>query len=82
MAIEGGGVELREDVDLVDGAVDTVAHWNIDESVSAADRHLPRHHDHAPSSQRCFTLQHKITSRAEAALNACHNCSLDCKYMD
>ena len=50
MAIEGSGVELREDVDLVDGAIDTVAHWNVDESVCAADGHLPRHHDHAPSS--------------------------------
>ena len=50
MAIEGSGVELREDVDLVDGAIDTVAHWNIDESVRAADGHLPRHQDHAPSA--------------------------------
>ena len=46
MAIEGSGVELCEDVDLVDGAVNTVAHWNIDEPVCPANGHLPRQHDH------------------------------------
>ena len=58
MAIEGSGVELCEDVDLVDGAVDTVAHWNIDEPVCPANGHLPRQHDHATSARPCFTYKH------------------------
>ena len=38
MAVEGGGVELGEDVDLADAAVDAVAHGDIDETVEATDR--------------------------------------------
>ena len=39
MAVEGGGVELREDVDFVDAAVDAVGHGDVYEAVRAADRH-------------------------------------------
>ena len=37
MAVEGGGVKLREDVDLADAAVDAVAHRHVDETVEASD---------------------------------------------
>lgn len=40
VAVEGGGVELCEDVHLVDPAVDAVAHGHVDEPVRAAYRHL------------------------------------------
>jgi len=30
MAVQGGGIELREDVDFVDPAVDAVAHGDVD----------------------------------------------------
>ena len=39
MSIEGGGVELGEHVDLVDAAVDAVAHGDIDQPVAAANGH-------------------------------------------
>ena len=39
MPVEGGGVELGEHVDLVDAAVDAVAHGHIDEPVASADGH-------------------------------------------
>lgn len=42
MAVEGGGVELGEDVHLVDPAVDAFAHGHVDEPVRAAYRHLRR----------------------------------------
>lgn len=33
MPVERSGVELSEDVDFVDPAVDAVAHWHINQSV-------------------------------------------------
>lgn len=39
MSIEGGGVELGEHVDLVDAAVDAVAHGDINQPVAATDGH-------------------------------------------
>lgn len=38
MAVQRGGVELREDVDLVDVAVEAVADGDVDESVVSAER--------------------------------------------
>ena len=37
VAVEGGGVELGEDVHLVDAGVDAVGHGDVDEAVGAAD---------------------------------------------
>lgn len=39
MAVERGGVELREDVDLGQAAVDAVGHGHVDQAVGAADGH-------------------------------------------
>lgn len=37
MAIEGSGVELGEDVDLIDPGVDAVGHWDVNEAVGTAN---------------------------------------------
>lgn len=39
VAVERGGVVLSEDVNLVDAAVEAVAHGHVDEAVGAADGH-------------------------------------------
>ena len=39
MAVEGGGVKLRQDVDLADAAVDAVAHGHVNQAVSATNGH-------------------------------------------
>jgi hypothetical protein len=39
MPVEGGGIELRQDVDLVDSRVDAVAHWHINQTVCPSDGH-------------------------------------------
>jgi len=39
VAVERGRVELREDVDLGDAAVQAVAHRHVDQAVRAADWH-------------------------------------------
>ena len=39
MAVERGGVELSQHVDLVDPAVEAVGHGDIDETVRTTDRH-------------------------------------------
>lgn len=37
MAIEGGGVELGEDIDLIDPGVDAVGHWDVNEAVGTTN---------------------------------------------
>lgn len=39
VAIEGGRVELRQDVDLVDVGIDAVADWNVYEAVVSTQGH-------------------------------------------
>ena len=39
MAIEGGGVELGHDVDLVNAAVNAVADGDVNEAIIATQRH-------------------------------------------
>lgn len=39
MAVERGGVELGEDVDLGDAGVDAVAHGHVDEAIGASNGH-------------------------------------------
>ena len=39
MPVEGGGVELRQHVDLADAAIDAVAHGHVNEAVGPPDGH-------------------------------------------
>lgn len=40
MTVEGCGIELSEDEDFVNSAVNTVAHRHINQPVRSTDRHL------------------------------------------
>lgn len=40
MTVQRGRIELRENVDFVDPAIDAVAHRHVDQSVATSQRHL------------------------------------------
>ena len=72
MTIEGGGVELREHVDLVDAAVDAVAHGDINQSVAASNGHswLGSGFGQRVQPRSCSTSQNDGCTQHQIAVNA------------